>query len=106
MAFYVKKHENEIVNSMPQNRIEFEQNSSKPSKSGDKGVTGEKLMSSVSDHNSLKSHGKDTKPVEVIVADPLLVMAKKFKNDEIIDILVKWKIRDKVAAKKAEERTI
>ena len=38
--------------------------------------------------------------MEVIVVDPLLVMGKKFKNEEIIDILVRWKIRDKVAAKK------
>jgi len=30
-------------------------------------------------------------------------MAKKFKNDEIIDILVRWNIRDKAAANKLKK---
>jgi thiazole synthase ThiGH ThiG subunit len=98
-----RKTGKQMLISVPHQKAEFEANTMKPSKVGNKGVTGPKLFRLAKTSNNLKSKGLDTLPPTVVDND--VVMAKKFKKEEIAEILVRRGKLPNLAAAKALNKT-
>jgi hypothetical protein len=98
-----RKTGKQMLISVPHQKAEFEANTMKPSKVGNKGVTGPKLFRLAKTSNNLKSKGLDTLPPTVVDND--VVMAKKFKKEEIAEVLVRRGKLPNLAAAKALNKT-
>jgi hypothetical protein len=87
MGFHSKKRK-ELKKAQAAMLPEYQSNCNKSSKAGNKGVTFKKLFDATLQTNSLKIQGKDSLPPPE--KNHSLDMAKKFKKNEIADIVVRW----------------